>query len=696
MYETAKSYIARGWACFPIIPMGKTPACQNGLHDATTEPEGLAALWGDKTNLNIGIATGTKSGFWVLDLDSEEAEKTMRSMGHIPETLTSITANGKHLLFKMPEGVEIRNSASRIAKGVDVRGNGGYIVAPPSVHQTGIVYDWENPKAAIADAPAWLVELAKKQETVCQPVAYEPLPEGLEWTADDVLDMLACIDADCGHDDWVSIGMALHQGGWTLGMWDQWSRGGSKYKQGECFKRWRSFNGGGGITFGTLVHIAQSWGWKPKQKESTPLDFSNIGGVDMRAFKERILGKKQEPEKQIPAPKVGGLIEETLNWVNSNAFKVQPELALMNIIAALGAVFGRRYYLQNRGTKPRIYMVGIAETGQGKENSRKCLKKLMKAAGLEQFIGPDDIRSDAGLIMELKENPSIICHIDEFGMFLRGLTDEKSPAYLRNISSMVTRLYSEDTFKRGLTAGEKGERMTLESHNLCIYGTTTLSEYAKAMKRSNIASGEMNRFIVLKSSVDFPPPNHNVIETDPPEHLVKRWEKFKPKGLADGAPDLIEPDKTAVKMSAEISKRVTEIFDYQDEQARKNHASGLGALWARYQENILRVAMIFAIARDPDKPELNNTDIDNAQSIVENSIRFMMRFAENNMYENEYQKTVGQFMAALEKEGSLTRSEMMRIMRVKSKELDAIETMLVETEQIEITREGKSKRYKAL
>src|ERR1700761_6110428 len=99
-----------GWAVFPLLPRSKEPACKHGFHDAVKDEASIRALWETRTNLNLGIATGDISGFWVLDIDPDKGgdkslEELENKYGSLPKTLTSKTGGGGiHYLFKMPKG----------------------------------------------------------------------------------------------------------------------------------------------------------------------------------------------------------------------------------------------------------------------------------------------------------------------------------------------------------------------------------------------------------------------------------------------------------------------------------------------------------------------------------------------------------------------------------------------------------------
>jgi putative DNA primase/helicase len=100
---------------------------------------------------------------FVLDVDGDEGEAAIRELcstfgDEWMDTLTVTTARGRHLYYLCPEGAEIRNSASKLAPGLDVRGAGGYVIVPPSIHSSGHQYTWVHEEAPVAQAPAWLLE----------------------------------------------------------------------------------------------------------------------------------------------------------------------------------------------------------------------------------------------------------------------------------------------------------------------------------------------------------------------------------------------------------------------------------------------------------------------------------------------------------------------------------------------------------
>ena len=151
--KAAVWYAENGFAVFPLRARGKRPATQHGVNDWTDDAESVRKWWEKHPDHNIGIACGTPSGgLLVLDFDvDEEKDKDglatlyawERSHGELPETAVAITGRGgMHYLYRT-DRTNIHPSANPDLS-VDVRSDGSYIVAPPSVHENGRRYEWQD------------------------------------------------------------------------------------------------------------------------------------------------------------------------------------------------------------------------------------------------------------------------------------------------------------------------------------------------------------------------------------------------------------------------------------------------------------------------------------------------------------------------------------------------------------------------
>lgn len=164
----------RGLRVFPCWPRSKKPVFEDNLRLASMVEAIIRKFWSDP-NFNIAIACGFGSGVWVLDVDGREGEATLRELEKehdaLPPTVEVITGDGgRHLYFKWPARAEIRNNPSSPDHEAALpclhwRGEGGYAIAPPSIHpDTGRAYAWSVDSARRpADAPDWLLKIVTQR-----------------------------------------------------------------------------------------------------------------------------------------------------------------------------------------------------------------------------------------------------------------------------------------------------------------------------------------------------------------------------------------------------------------------------------------------------------------------------------------------------------------------------------------------------
>jgi hypothetical protein len=131
----------QNWSRFPLLPNSKTPAYKYGQlskGESAPIPEGYG----------VGIVTGSRSGIFVVDIDLYKGDVNEKLLEDLPDTYTTQTPRGGlHLYYRVPEGVFVKNSQGALAKNVDVRGEGGFVVEYAPVQDL-----------PVADAPSWLLE----------------------------------------------------------------------------------------------------------------------------------------------------------------------------------------------------------------------------------------------------------------------------------------------------------------------------------------------------------------------------------------------------------------------------------------------------------------------------------------------------------------------------------------------------------
>lgn len=202
LVDYATYAMSEGWDPIPVwgVNAEGVCACKNGQQCKSPGKHPVELKWSENERMtkrgayewfaapghptNVGLRTGKPSSFWALDIDpksgGDESLLSLESQyGSLPETRVHRTGSGgKHYLFRLPADFEITNSRGRLPRGIDVRGNGGFIVAPGSVTGVG-TYRTESP-APIVPAPEWLLNLLRpqtldRQIEVVESVAYDDL-----------------------------------------------------------------------------------------------------------------------------------------------------------------------------------------------------------------------------------------------------------------------------------------------------------------------------------------------------------------------------------------------------------------------------------------------------------------------------------------------------------------------------------------
>jgi Bifunctional DNA primase/polymerase, N-terminal/Primase C terminal 2 (PriCT-2) len=275
------------WDIFPVPPgtkrSYKSAKYSNGKRwGATNKPGVIKRDFRRWPKANLGIPTGPENGFWVLEADTPKGHdvdgiaslrELERKYGRLPKTLMFMSPSGSlHYYFRWPKGgLIICNSASKIAPGVDVRGEGGMVLAPPSVKEGVGHYRWLNWGTPGAYAPDWLLELV-----IRDPVKEAAHPNN--WSYDSFADdgmievALVVIQQVCAatgrwpYQVWFEIGCALHfeLGDEGFAIFDAWSRVSPTYNAAHVAAKWRECAKIHTFRIGTIFHYANlaSPGWR--------------------------------------------------------------------------------------------------------------------------------------------------------------------------------------------------------------------------------------------------------------------------------------------------------------------------------------------------------------------------------------------------------------------------------------------------
>ena len=356
-FLTAALNMARdGIPVFPCWPRTKEPITEHGFKDATTDESVIRQWWEMYPDANVAIPTGDRSGRIVLDVDMDKDKDGETALAQVisqhqplPDTLVARTPRGgRHLCFRHP-GQKVPSRTDHPAPALDVRGDGGYVLIPPSQTDRG-TYSYLN-KAAPAECPCWLIDIlvngngqTENLPTVAPSPArsrqHEPFDE--EGRIHAALRFILASD----YDTWTKVGMALHT--WDphrgLSVWDDWSRScPEKYDERQPPKKWLSFktNRTNGVTLGTLFELAKRGGWVPSSASILR------GGVNkpVPATPAEWPDPQPIPDELVPVMAfVYDLLPAALRtWIRDIAERLQcpPDFSAVAVMVAIASVVGR-------------------------------------------------------------------------------------------------------------------------------------------------------------------------------------------------------------------------------------------------------------------------------------------------------------------------------------------------------------------
>ena len=384
--QAALAIVKRGKPIFPCKSNGKTPLTKTGFKEATTDPGQIEEWWTKYPKANIGMPTGKISGISAVDLDidldkkkegKKEWEIFCKNQNIEPyETLVIKTPRGGSHLYYKHDG-SFKNSTDKIGYGIDTRGDGGYILIPPSI-VNGKRYIVSG-KNIIKEIPKAVSEIISPPNTI--PVTspnYKPSSKDEEQS---IIEALKYINPDCDYTTWCNIGMALKD--WNpakgLQIFESWSsKGGKKFKPGLCKAKWNSFKGSG-ITIATLFKTATNNGYKSesfssennslilklpvtvkKEPGRKPLMVEEWGAIDLDEDYKKI--------SPFPINSLPTIVREMTVEIQE-VVKVQPEVAALAIITTLSACFGNKIYTDIAGevkTRTNIYAITFLARGERK------------------------------------------------------------------------------------------------------------------------------------------------------------------------------------------------------------------------------------------------------------------------------------------------------------------------------------------
>lgn len=650
---------------------GKHPLTRRGVKSATQDWERIAAWHEHWPKANWGIACGGNTRLLVVDIDDYgNADSIMRRLspdGNYPDCPTVETGSGgMHLYFTAPEGWHPKNSASAIADGVDIRTEGGYVLAPGSRNLQG-GYNWiEFEDEEPPEAPDWLIDLINRAQAPAKKAAPIRSAHGLIVN---------------GWHDWVcSTTRALYEMGMDRDVVLSTVKNQAKTTLDFAARPERK------LTDKEILDAYDGAAGKYPQ-------FTHQDELEAQAMQAALIAS-MNAEPSEPAPKNTTLPKHLFERLHGplrslyeyclKAPRPQPELSLAASLATFGAILGGRVESAHMGTRTNIYAVGVCGSGGGKDAPRQACKKAMAAASLDAYIGADYWQSASAIHTQLTEHSRRISFIDEFGKVLSSVGDRSASIHLKEIPNVLLKVWGASNGRYDGAAYADGKRnVLLDEPNLCVFGTTTHGTLFANLTTEHYTDGLLARCIVVAAADDLPPMNHGYTPEMPHPGLVeslKAWKNF-------GQGDLLG---TARIHLTDAARDMLIRYSDQCDARRRDNSDKLMVLWSRAHEKALKISIIYACATsDPmadEPPVIDGACVDWAIDFIEATTNYAIEECSRSVAETYHEKDLVALEAFIRgyPEG-LTLSQLRaKYRKVKSDRLNELRLELEEQGRIAI------------
>jgi hypothetical protein len=591
--DAALQYAARGWSVFPAHSWisgcctcddpacdspAKHPLTPNGCKDATASTEQIVQWWTETQGLaNVAVATGAPSGLVVLDVDPKSDGLTTlagleEKHGKLPTTPTVQTGSGgRHYYFRSHAAVKIGNRAG-VLPGIDVRGDGGYVIAPPSDHASGSPYSWlVPPSAAIAEIPDWLLGM----------IQHPKVTDGMVLKLTDTLDLATAPVA-------------------------------AKGKRHDTLCRLVGAHLGRGEKPDAILPLARAWA----NRCTPPLPDAEVVSVVQTLGKKHqsaaLITHQPDPVDTVPLPAetpwphldeaaLHGPVGELVRLVEPCS-EADPAGLLLTALVALGNCIGRQptFTVEGNGHHVNLFVVLVGESSRARKGTslgrimslfdridpewrkHRVLSGLSSGEGLiwvvrdpiEGIEAAKDKDGGAGYRAVVKdpgvEDKRLLVNESEFAQALRGLRREGN-----TLSPIIRQAWDEGDMK-ALTKNSPAQ--ATDAH-VSILGHITRPELTKYLDDTDIFNGFANRFL----------------------WAVVRRSKLLPDG---GAEVDLSPVKLALAKSVTTAKQIAALSRSPDARSLWHSVypeltaerPGLyGAVTGRGEAQVLRLSMLYAL-----------------------------------------------------------------------------------------------------
>lgn len=565
LLQEALRLAALGLKVLPLRPRDKRPLTEHGVHDSSSSKEQIEKWWQETPTANLGLSC---EGLLVVDIDDMKCgwpgdDKKANDLSTCP--IQQTPRGGAHYLARDPQK-EFGNTASKLAKGVDTRGSGGYIVVAPS-------------------------QIGDQRYTWVEGIdSLEEIPEVFPWLREDLLKIK-------------ETGGFRGEGGF---LGDRPIADGEQNDTLHRIGSWMRRHGFGESSIrATLLEESRTrcvdkdgkpWPHPEERVEKIarscmryePDIFATAAMEDAPPSVEE--DTFSDPGR-FPAhllDEAPGFLSEVMDFTLATAPRPQPVYALAGALALQSTLVGRKIR-DEENLRANILALVVGRSGSGKDRPRQVNREILDAIGAsDELLGTEEVQSGNGVYTIARTQPVCLLQLDEMGKMLLRIKQSRSDA-LANVISTLMKLYSASGGPCKLGGYVDPKRNFIVEQPYCVvFGTTVTESFAASLTTEELHDGFLSRTLVFTSE-EFP------IDVD------FKWTKV-PQSIVDMAGDWhqfqtqkgnlvsVNPVPRVVRYSAEALEAMQDFRGFCYKLSLEH------TLWTRAMEKTKKVAILHEAA----------------------------------------------------------------------------------------------------
>jgi hypothetical protein len=576
----------------------------------------LAAL----PELNDWRSYGKLERVFAVDLDRKQGHedgvaswaKLIAEHGAAPTLSSTTPSTGQHHLYDHVEGVR-SFPLDKLAPGVEVKGEGGYVIVAPSVctdpkFNGGASYKWNEPLLAPAAPPEWLVRellAMTAAPNFTPPPSDDQIPVAIER----IKAALAVIDPDMERKPWIAIGCALYKelGDTGFALWDEWSRRGQKCKPGEMKGQWEGIVKGNGYayTIGTVFwHANQA---QPDWDKAQVIEEPNWPGTPAD-------GGHHEPQwPEMDEAAYHGFAGEVVHTISPHS-EADPVALLLQLLTCFGNIINRTRYVRPARGRHHANLFGtlVGQSSKARKGtSFEYIKDIVEFAdpmwAQERIQG--GLSSGEGLIHVVRD-PTMKWDKDDQQWIEadHGIDDKRllvmEPEFaavlrvMQRSGTTISHLLRKGWDGQKLQTMTRKEPLTASNAHISVMGHITEDELRACLTHTDMANGFANRFLfALVKRSKVLPFGGNLSDSDI-QQLGEELKRIVDVVKGDAMNGRVPPPQVTMTQEARAA------WDPIYHNMAVERSGLLGAITARAEAQTLRLAMIYALLDEADQIDL--------------------------------------------------------------------------------------------